>query len=324
MGLYEDLVKLDDIDARVRARLAHSLAHILDRAEDYLDVDASRLETALGQIRNTRQNPGVFARYYDLIFAIRSNRFTEANQLLTEIADLAGQPIEFAILPLEREHLGDDYDRFARLLFAEYTGVNPMASPTGATHRAYAQKLRDAMDIIARVDKSIHDEITALLVRIYITVSSKDRSARSFAGVTSFMVWGASFINVEVYQTRWEAVQFLVHEITHGLLFGLSCDEPLILNSPSENYPSPLRTELRPMEGLYHAMMVCARMATFNRMWMDSGLVPPEDRGAVDERTAGLINHFQEGVVTINQHGKLSEQARHLFDNTCRALSVAA
>ena len=58
-----------DIDATVRLRLASSLAHILQRAKGRLDVDRARLESALERIRARPQDPGVFARYYDLISA---------------------------------------------------------------------------------------------------------------------------------------------------------------------------------------------------------------------------------------------------------------
>jgi len=324
MGLFEDIGKPENIDEAVRLRLAQSLAHILSRAGDYLDVDTGRFEAALGQVRKYRQDPGVFARYYDLVFAINSNRFTEANQLIAEISDLAGQPVEFAILPYARDHLGDDYDRFPRLLFSEYSENNPMASPSGTTCAAHTENLHHAIDIISRVDKSIHEEIANLLVRIFVTTANTARPGKSYGGVTSFMVWGASFINVEAYKTQWETVQFLVHEITHSVLFGLSCDDPLVLNDPADSYGSPLRTESRPMDGIYHAMLVCARVATFNRMWMDSGLVPAKDRDSIEQSTVELIKRFQKGVATINRHGKLSEQGRYLFDTSCRALSVAA
>ena len=100
-----------------------------------------------------------------------------------------------------------------------------MASPSEAQSTASTQMLREAIEIVSHVDKSIYDEIEALLVRIYLATGSGGVSAKRFGGVTSFLVWGATFINIEAYKTRWDAVQFLVHEITHSLLFGLSFDE---------------------------------------------------------------------------------------------------
>jgi HEXXH motif-containing protein len=147
---------------------------------------------------------------------------------------------------------------------------------------------------------------------------------KDFGGVTSLQVWGASFINVEFYNTRWSMVQFLVHEITHSLLFGLGCDQSLVQNSLDESYKSPLRADPRPMDGLVHATLVCARLAAFNRAWLDSGLVEECDRDQTEEAIVRNSRFFQDGVVVINQHGKLSEQGRHLIDRSCLALSVFA
>ena len=74
MSLFGDLGDPRDIDAAVRLRLSRSLAYILQKAKGRLDVDAARFEAALENIRTRKQDPGVFARYYDLISALTSNR----------------------------------------------------------------------------------------------------------------------------------------------------------------------------------------------------------------------------------------------------------
>ena len=142
--------------------------------------------------------------------------------------------------------------------------------------------------------------------------------------MTSFLVWGASFINIDFYRTRWDAVQFLVHEITHGLLFGLSFDEPLVQNAPEESYRSPLRSDPRPMDGVFHATLVCGRLADFNRAWLDSGLAKGTDRESSRKAVADNLRFFRDGVAVINKHAKLSEQARQLIERSCIGLSEFA
>lgn len=324
MGLFAGVGDPRDIDAVVRAQLADSLAHIVSKAAPYLNIDRARFDVAIEQIRARKQDPGVFARYFELIFAVNANHFAEANTLLAELLERTLQPISFAIVPYTREQLGSEYDRFPKLLFAEFSSANPMASPSQAQSAASVQMLREAIAIISRVDPGIHDEIDAFLARIYIAIANKARSAKRFGGVTSLLVWGASFVNVEFYKTRWDAVQFLVHEITHSLLFGLGCEQPLIQNSPDESYKSPLRADPRPMDGIFHATLVCARLAAFNRAWLDSGLVDGDDRGRTEEATLQNLRLFQDGLAVIDQDGKLSEQGRYLIDQSRLALSVFA
>jgi hypothetical protein len=324
VSLFGDLGNLNDLDATVRLRLASSLAHIFDRVEGHLAIDRDRCQAALQTIRKQRQDPGVFARYYDLILAINDDRLDAAERLIADLVERTTATASFAIVPYCKEELGADYDRFPRLLFSEYSTVNPMETPSDAQSSASTQALLEAMQIISRVDRSIRAEIDALLVRIYLTGASKHPDARRFGGVTSFMIWGGSFMNLEFYRTRWDAVQFLVHEITHGLLFGLSFDEPLILNPPSEGYPSPLRADPRPMDGLFHAALVCARLASFNQAWLESGLAQGTDREKSQQAAESNTGKFRDGLSAINQYGKLSPQARGLVDRCCQGLGVLA
>jgi hypothetical protein len=325
VSLFGDLGNPRDIDATVRLRLSSSLAHIFQRAKGRLDVDAIRFEAALQHIRVRKQDPGVFARYYDLISDLTSNQIAKANFLLDEIIERAAGPASyFEIVPYARQHLGPDYERFPRLLFAEYSQTNPMASPSDSQSAASTRMLKEALEIVSQVDTGIHEEIKALLVRIHLATASKDRSAKRFGGVTSFLVWGASFINIEFYKTRWDAVQFLVHEITHSLLFGLSFDDPLVENVPDESYKSPLRSDLRPMDGIFHATLVCGRLADFNRAWLESGLAKGTDRESSRKAVADNLRFFRDGVAVIDKHGKLSAQARQLVERSCTGLSVFA
>ena len=321
MSLFGGLGDPRDIDAAVRLRLGRSLAYILRKAKGRLDIDTVRVDAALQNIRTRKQDPGVFARYYDLISAITSNRIAEANVLLEEIVVLAeGPAASFMIVPYARQRLGPDYERFPRLIFAEYSQTNPMHSPSDFQSVASARMLEEAIEIISRVDPVIHGEIGALLRRIYLATANKDPAAKRFGGVTSFLVWGGSFINIDFYRTRWDAVQFLVHEITHGLLFGLSFDEPLVQNAPDESYRSPLRADDRPMDGVFHATLVCARLADFNRAWLDSGLTKGADRESSKKAVADNLRFFGDGVDVINKHGRLSEQGRQLVERSCIGL----
>jgi hypothetical protein len=324
VSVFGRVENLRDIDAAIRTRLASSLAHVVGKAKGHLSIDRVRVEAALEHIRNHRQDPRVFARYYDLVFAITANQVAKAHALLDEIIELSADPASFAVTPYNRQTLGSDYDRFPKLLFSEYSPTNPMANPSDAQAAAYAKMLYEALEIVLRVDRIIYDEIMDLLVRLYIAVDSKDPSAKEFAGVTSFLVWGASFINIEYYKTRWDTVQVLVHEVTHALLFALSFDEPLVQNSPLESYQSPLRADPRPMDGIFHATLVCARLAAFNQAWLESGLLNGNDRKNTEIAIQRRVQKFRDGLALIDRHGKISEQAQHLVNRCCNRLAVLA
>src|SRR4051794_27644283 len=127
--LLGNLPPPEQLDATVRSRLAKSLEYIVGKAESFVQADPKTMARACQKIRSSRQDPGIFARYFDLGFAVSSNRFEEADRLLCEIANLAGQSPEFEILPFSHVAIGDDFERFQRLLFAESPEVGPLVTP---------------------------------------------------------------------------------------------------------------------------------------------------------------------------------------------------
>ena len=322
--LLGELPPAYELDATVRSRTQRSLAYILRQAADHLNLEPEATQATLLSIERHRQHPGVFARYFELIFAINENQFDKANHLLAEIAELARKPPGFQIVSYEREFLGDDFDRYPRLLFAESPEVGVLVAPTPDEFARSENHMRSALETIRRIDPSIYDEIMNLFVHVFIAKDAEEGAGASFGGVTSLMIWGATFANIKACAERWEAIQFLVHEVTHGLLFGLSSSEPLVRNSALENYRSPLRTQMRPMDGIYHATIVCARLADFNRRWLASGSVPAEDRKHVEREKEKMMAAFRDGLSVIDEHGILSAMGRELLERCRGGLAVAA
>ena len=134
-----------------------------------------------------------------------------------------------------------------------------------------------------------------------------DPGVRNFAGVTSFLLWGGTFMNTNAQKGRIECADYLVHEVTHGLLFALSASAPLVLNHLEERYPSPLRQDPRPMDGIYHATLVCGRLLVFYKRALESTLLADEERDLVLAKRPTVEASFRDGLKTVQEFGKLSD-----------------
>ncbi len=76
------------------------------------------------------------------------------------------------------------------------------------------------------------------------------------------------------------------------------------------------------MDGIFHATLVCARLAEFNLAWRQSGILDRDDYQRCDEAASRHLRRFRGGMGVITEHGRLSERARYLLDRSCRDLSV--
>ena len=121
-------------------------------------------------------------------------------------------------------------------------------------------------------------------------------------------------MNSGAQANRIDCADYLVHEVTHSLLFTLSASAPLVLNRLEESYPSPLRKDPRPMDGIYHATLVCGRLVVFFRQALDSPLFSEEERTRLNGKLKSVEISYQDGMRTVEEFGKLSDHGRALLD----------
>jgi HEXXH motif-containing protein len=122
------------------------------------------------------------------------------------------------------------------------------------------EQIKDAFALMDQGDPGLAAEIRALVLEIILAAATENPKTMTFDGASAFMLWGAIMINANRRDGAVGMVQMLAHESAHDLLFGLCATEPLVENAPDELFLSPLRIDPRPMEGIYHATFVTARM----------------------------------------------------------------
>ena len=116
------------------------------------------------------------------------------------------------------------------------------------------------------------------------------------------MAWGSVFANTKHYSNPLKAADCLVHECTHALLFALSLEEPLVKNPVDECYPSPLRRDLRPMDGIFHATMVCARLSEFYHILLNEENYKGSSEDLLMNLLKKNIASYQAGMESIDEH----------------------
>ena len=139
------------------------------------------------------------------------------------------------------------------------------------------------------------------------------------------MLWGLMILNVERYRTAAELIQVLVHEAAHLLLFAHSIAEPLVTNAIEERYASPLRPDPRPMDGVFHATFVSARLYYVNKRLLEAATatfapVPVEE---LENKLRCIRTLYLGGLKTVQDHGKLTASGRFILEETLDYMKAA-
>jgi hypothetical protein len=307
-------------DLAMRVSLANSLEYLCAAAEAQLNCTKAEVSALLTEVQAHRLKPGVFGRYFQLVMALRGEQFWYASKLLREIRLASRHVPAFRIVPLSEEAIGEDKTLYEMLIDPSPSGLPLLVPPTDAQWDNFDGKLLNALNIIQRADAALAAEIRSLLVEVIGAAPSKGDNSRRLGSASSFMLWGAALVNVEYGRNSYDLIGAVVHEAAHQLLFAHSIDEPLVLNASDECYASPLRADLRPMDGVYHATFVSARMHYALTKLCDICII---DIAEIDSRLATLKQLYNSGLETIRKFGRLSDVGADILDETSEYMRAA-
>jgi hypothetical protein len=147
-----------------------------------------------------------------------------------------------------------------------------------------------------------------------------------FGGASAFGAWGAILVNPKASTTPSKIALTLIHESSHLKLFHAYLDDEIVLNAAQDLYSSPLRVEARPMNGIFHAAFVLARMVAFlNDLLELNDLEQVFGTDATDSLYQELersISAFEAAYSVISEHGDLTEKGQTIIQEAAEGVAT--
>lgn len=309
------------LDDAMHAALADSLDHLAEAATDDLGSSAKPLAELSAEIRNGRRVPPlVFALYFQMADRLLTGDPAGARSVAGTLLDHPPRSSRLII----RRHGEVGASSLVAALNSETAGEKvPMADVAPETATAFSTLLDEAFDLLQRAVPDLHDEIRAIVHEILLAHAPAG-ALTEFDGASHYQFWGLLMLNPKHHRTRLAVAEVLAHEAAHSLLFGFTIDQPLVYNPDSELYPSPLRKDPRPMDGIFHATYVSARMAFAMERLACSGLLDDADRDAAFRAAAADRANFAAGLSVVDAHGRLSDVGRDALEGARAWISGSA
>lgn len=252
-------------------------------------------------------SPSAFSLYFDLIPALEDDRFDEANALAATLIKELQRPAYDSpeLLMMTRENLGVvRHDLVAKHFSDPYFGEAYLLSPDATAASIRMQQVSKALLRMERHVPELHGEITQTIREIIFAGSKPVTSPEdySFDGASSLEYWGAIALNTSIRKSDLQVFEMLAHESGHNTLFALSPYDFFVFNPDDERHPSPLRDDPRPLDGIYHATFVLARMHYAIRRLLQSEDISIEERGEGESLLRLYQRHFESGHSVLDQH----------------------
>jgi hypothetical protein len=302
---------------RIKERLVQSLRQIADACSSVVRIDENRLAAVLDSIARTPKiSSSLFAIYHEILEEANDDNVDEVSRLFDEFMkqDIRRDAIGF--YNLNDEDLGSGNSvRYKRWADADPENPLRLAPLSPDRYRQMVATTNDALSLMHASSPEVSGEICSLLTEV-IFASGGVGDELLFHGISSFYLWGTIFLNGDGHRTVLEVAQTLAHESSHMHLFAVAVDGPLVQNPDEDRYQSPLRMDPRPMDGIFHATYVSARMHYVLSSLLSSGALSHELVEEADHSLARHVRAFREGYLVISTHANLTKLGQDLLSRS--------
>ncbi len=301
------------LDLTLRDRLIESLNYIADVASL-----GSGLTGLRDQLAGQTVSPWVFCLYSKLVAELSQRPQRDITGILGELILASSLPVDQAIVALHDSSVSENWWAHLEVLFNTDSrrDFRPKA-PNALDESMCRREVDRGMALLRQCNSDFCDELRALLGLIVLAVPTSPRPVDSFDGGSTFFFWRGAMINAAVRRDPIEAIEVLVHESSHVLLFGLSAEQPLTNNTGLERHVSPVRSDPRPVDGIFHAAFVTTRVHLAMSNLLDSNRLEHQDAKAAIRSLEHNHIAAREAIALLERQALLTEHGRRIFNELC-------
>ena len=302
--------------ADLKKRLKKSLEHLL--FEVSLKKNANKnIEDKINFIFQKNKFPSavVFSAHEALLQSAIKDDIQKFDKAIESFLAL---PVEryhqqhLEVIEFSKEKIGKSAEFFLGQSYLDDIGLtNDLVSPSMKSFIKTEECITDALSVMEEFAPEWAKEFELLVSQILLAENS-DPTKNGFGGASVFSAFGSLLINPKSNKDTATVFMTLIHESSHSRLFLHHLNDPIILNDGDEMYNSPLRSQPRPMEGIFHAAWVSARMVAAANCILNNGF---KGNTAIylEKQMHQAKKIFMDCVKPIEKNAKLTSFGKTLF-----------
>ena len=315
--------KVEALHEAYKFKFINSLIDLIVCAGNALDEDYYPIINKLHTIKDKPPkyfSPWLYNLYFKLLEFMEKDDISEVKRILSLLSNVEEH---YFFLESQRIQPGlvEDWEC---LVFSEEElvsfGSHALKASSPTEHEVHLFKLcfGRSMELIATASPLLLKEIYSLVSTILLVNSPVN------VGATSPKFFGAIYISLPQGELEKHhdllLVDQLVHETSHLFLNSIIAHDPLILNSPQERFSSPIRDDLRPMLGVYHATFVLNRVIrVFKKI---HALHLYHDEAFLMMCINNLLIKYEIAYSTVKAHAVLTKIGKQIFESTRECASL--
>ena len=314
IAFYPSQKQVQKFDITIRARLADSLSYLAEFCAEQFHIDQQKLKQTLEQVRTQPILPEKLAAYYELVTAVQNEDSNSSKSLFEELLVTSPVPDKLQIIPFLDPENDIPSARYLKQIDTNPSSPFNIMPAKQADFARVEHLIHDTLTLLKHESPELFHEISALLKSVMLGSGPSEKGLLTFDGASAPGLWGAIVLNVIEPKDVVDMAQTLAHESCHNLLFGYCIDDQLVNNPDDELHASPLRIDPRPLDGIYHATFVLARMHYAAANIAESPRLTSELQKKARQEMSDRKKGFYDGLSTLKQYAKYTDQGKTLMD----------
>ncbi|WP_131782707.1 aKG-HExxH-type peptide beta-hydroxylase [Legionella gresilensis] len=299
-----------------RNKFIHSLRKIIDYADQVLDSDYQSLLNRIATIESHSPkfiSPRLYSNYFKLLKAMQDDDVALVKQIISALKteDYAWIMQEMQV-SLGLQEPWENQIFYEEVCVAFGSDKLQASTPIPSQLEQFQADVKEAMQLITAADFKFASEIEAFVSTLFLVESKVS------VGATSPMFFGAIYLSLPESHIENSSMLFLiehlVHETSHLFLNTILAHDPLILNVPTELFCSPIRTDLRPLLGIYHATFVLSRVIRIFKQIKYLDLYFTQK--TLEDAISSLTKKYETAYQTTNQQASFTPLGKQIFIST--------
>ncbi len=247
----------------------------------------------------------------DLLTAIEEENIKQINVIAEKLS-----LNNFTINNIEYINIGnldDYYETVIKNLICHEIPVRVAASSVSSLeYERMKAACEEGLSIIERVCPDYFEEISCLFSEILVFKADEIKHG------SSMNAFGLIYRNLNYgFEKITDTIDVFIHELAHHYLFLLNTDDQIVVNA-DDLHASPLRTDKRPLIGIYHAAFVLARVIDVLQKALDRGGIPTNEINHCLELLATHRKRFKMAMNMLDTHAQLTPLGRALINSASR------
>lgn len=310
---------VDLLHTHYKFKLIQDMNNLTDYAENVLNKNyqliKDKLESLENRIATHFISPWLYCHFHKICDFMDEENVPEVIKFFSVLLEAEEHKYSFSNLKIEIGLLEDwEQQIFYQEFVASYGTDKLMPSSSTNTELYHFRVLmNDALKFIGEAEPIFLQEIQSLVSSVLLV-----NSVSNMEGATSPRFFGAIYLSLPKDNLSGHPILFLadslVHEMSHLFLNTIMAYDPLVLNDLNNQFSSPVRAELRPMLGIYHAAFVLSRVI---RLFINCDRLNLYQDGVFLKGFINvLLSQYESAYKTVCTHGSLTELGKQIIEST--------